>query len=471
MAVLATACSSQQETLVFLSTNDMHAKIQRFPMLATAVQQCRDTTDMVILTDAGDRWTGNAYVDLAEEIGAPMIELMNKLKFDVATLGNHEFDHGQAHLGKMIQRMNCDVVCANCLSDTSSFPQLDPYVIIERGDLKIGVVGAVTNYEGGDRPAGLKESFVGVRFPDPQETSAKYSKELKDKCDLVVLLSHMGDDRDQELLERKISDFDLVLSGHTHKLVDTVVNNVPLNQAYKDLHYLGVTKVTFNKKTKEVEHIEYSRVKMEDYAANPEFQAEVDKYYDNAELNKAVGEFSAKAEKIGLANWIAKSMAQKAKADIGVYHFGGVRLDGFEKGGISTAMIYDLEPFGTGVVKVKMTPEALRKMIIEKYNDTENRKESHRIDLFMTASYVLVTDVNDTARDVQFPTLTPHHKYTVALPDYVYKNYHAIEATDAEILKGVHVNQLLLEVLEKEKSITPDNAHLQRKVVTKLLID
>lgn len=85
----------------------------------------------MVLVDAGDRWTGNAYVDMAPTPGMPMIALMNELGYDVATLGNHEFDHGQAFLGRMIDSMDFEVVCANVVSDTCTFPQLPPYTIVD----------------------------------------------------------------------------------------------------------------------------------------------------------------------------------------------------------------------------------------------------------------------------------------------------------------------------------------------------
>ena len=65
LAAAAAACAPRERTLVLLSTNDMHAKIQNFPRLAAAVENCRDTAQLVVLVDAGDRWTGNAYVDMA----------------------------------------------------------------------------------------------------------------------------------------------------------------------------------------------------------------------------------------------------------------------------------------------------------------------------------------------------------------------------------------------------------------------
>ena len=217
VAALAAACAPRERTLVLLSTNDMHAKIQNFPRLASAVEACRDTAQLVVLVDAGDRWTGNAYVDMAPTPGMPMIALMNELGFDVATLGNHEFDHGQAFLGRMIDSMDFEVVCANVVSDTCTFPQLPPYTVIDRDGIRIGFVGVVTNYEGPGHPAGNESSFAGLEFPDPQAMALKYAAELRPECDVLVLVSHMGDDRDAELLAKGQSQYDVVIGGHTHE--------------------------------------------------------------------------------------------------------------------------------------------------------------------------------------------------------------------------------------------------------------
>ena len=90
------ACSPRMETVVILSTNDIHAHIEKFPQLAEAVKKCRDTVKNVILVDAGDRWTGNVYCDRAAEPRRPIIDLMNRQRYDVATFGNHE----QSHMGQ-----------------------------------------------------------------------------------------------------------------------------------------------------------------------------------------------------------------------------------------------------------------------------------------------------------------------------------------------------------------------------------
>ena len=138
------ACAPREKVVIILSTNDIHAQIQNFPQLATAVAECRDTAS-VILVDAGDRWTGNAYVDQAEG-RRPVLELMNELGYDVATLGNHEFDVGQQTLAEAIGYCRFPVICANMVSENSPIPQLKPYVILDREGEKFAFVAAVTNY-------------------------------------------------------------------------------------------------------------------------------------------------------------------------------------------------------------------------------------------------------------------------------------------------------------------------------------
>lgn len=291
LMLAAAACSPRERTLVLLSTNDMHAKIQNFPQLAAAVTACRDTVPDALLVDAGDRWTGNAYVDLAPTPGMPIIALMNRLGYDAATLGNHEFDRGQAFLGRMIDSMDFEVVCANVVSDTCTFPALPPAIVVERNGVKVGFVGAVTNYEGPGHPAGNASSFEGLRFPDPQQRAMEVGAELRPKVDVLVLLSHMGDDRDAELLGR-CGLFDVVIGGHTHVECDTVINRTLMTQTGKNLTNVGVT--TIRLRGGKVVGTDYRIVPLAGYDPDPEYRAEVERYYADPELNRPVGEFAGR---------------------------------------------------------------------------------------------------------------------------------------------------------------------------------
>ncbi len=451
LTLLALRLATPERTMVILSTNDMHGKIQRFPSLATAVKGCRDTVETVLLVDAGDRWTGNAYVDKVSEHGRPIIELMNRLGYDVATLGNHEFDFGQAHLGAMLDSVvDFEVVCANLISDTCTFPQPRPWTILECGKLKIGIVGAVTNYEGQGYPAGNASSYVGLRFPDPQQAAIEAADALRNKVDLLILLSHMGDDRDRELLTRE-ARYDLVIGGHTHEPIDTLINGTQLTQTYKDLRNIGVTTVVL--RGRKVRSIDYRNISLTEFAPDAAMQAEVDRYYADEELNRPIGTFRQTATQIGLANWFVELMKRETKAEVGFYHYGGVRLDSLPAGGVGTATIYDLEPFSSHVATMQMTPSQMAEMIRTKYN--EPTREGGRYDLISTTPYQIRTDASGQAVEVRFPTLREGRSYRVAISDYAFKNYRGLHYTEGAVQPQL-ITDLMINAL-REAPVTPDN--------------
>ena len=275
---------------------------------------------------------------------------------------------------------------------------------------------------------------------------------------MLVLVSHMGDDRDAELLATE-TRYDVVIGGHTHELRDTLVNGTLLTQTGKNLANVGVT--TIRLRGKRVESVDYRIVPLAGYEPDPAYCAEVERYYADPELNRPVGEFSAAAGAWGVANWMAAAVADEADAEVGFYHVGGVRLDSIPAGGMSTARVYDLEPFGTEIAVMRMTPADMRRMILSKYNDTENRKEAHRIDLVSTTPYEILTDAQDNALDVRFPKLREWRSYRVAVSDYVFKNYRDLNYTDGGIT-GVKVADVLLEELEEDSPLEPDNRPRQR---------
>lgn len=452
----AAACAPRERTIVLLSTNDMHARIQEFARLATAVEACRDTTDLTLLVDAGDRWSGNAFVDKAPLRGWPIIELMNRLGYDAVTLGNHDFDFRMPHLMRIVDSMDFEVVCANLVSDTTAFAQLPAYVVVEMDGLHVGFVGVVTNYENGGYPAGQMVNFEGVHFPDPQQKAVEYAEQLRPQCDILVLLSHMGDDRDVELLG-KTTLYDLVVGGHTHELINKQVNGTLLTQTGKNLRNIGVTEIRM--RGKEIQSIDYRLIPLSEYMPDPAYQQQVDAYYADPALNAPVGELAGAADKWGLANWMAETLKDEADAEIGFYHIGGVRLEGLPAGSVSQARVFDLEPFGTRIAEMEMTPEQMRQMILSKYNDPVNTKEAHRIDLIATTPYTIILRGAD-AENVLLPELVEGKRYKVAVSDYIFNNYNDLHYTDGKITDKV-VAEELIDELEEDSPVEMDNTPRQ----------
>lgn len=457
LLLLAAACTPRERTVVLLSTNDIHARIDRFPQLAAAVGACRDTVPDLFLVDAGDRWTGNAYVDRAED-RRPVLDLMNRLGYDVATVGNHEFDPGQGVLGRMFRHAEFPVVCANLRSDTSAVPQPAPAVILRKGGVRVGFAGVVTNYEGDGRPAGSEEVFRGLSFTDPLQEACALAGSLAGRCDVRVLISHMGASHDRDLAAACPGSYDVVIGGHSHEEIDERTGDMLLTQTGKNLGNIGVTTVRLRGRT--VVGSDFRLVPLDGYAPDSAFAARVEKYYADPAMHRRVGSFSRPATLAGLANLLAGEAARATGAEVGVYHIGGVRLDSIPAGDVELATLFDLEPFGTTVCTARMTPAELRRLILTKYNDTVNTKESHRIDLYATEPYEIVTEGGE-AVDVRFPGLVEGRRYRVAMSDYVYNRYGGLEYTDG-CETGISVVDLLLRRLGGGRPVEPDNRLRQR---------
>ena len=438
--------------IVILSTNDMHASIGNFARLARAVGECRDTA-ACILVDAGDRWTGNAFVDIAPEPRKPVIDLMNELGYGVATFGNHEFDGGREFLRDMMKNYGFEIVCANIESEDGEFPDVAPYTVIEVGGVKVGFAGVVTNYDNG-HPDGNSDAFEGLVFPDPQKAAMEAAEELKHKCDVPVLISHMGYAMDIELAN-KTRDYPLIISGHTHVMADTLVNATVIGQTRKNLVAVGAT--TIRLRGRNIESIDYRNVMLSDYEPDAKFQAMVDEITSDPYLHEAVGRNAVELDKVGLADMQTSIIAHATGADVGFYHFGGIRLDKLAADSISRATLFDLEPFFSTVYTMKMTPEQMRRMIIAKFNDTGNAKESHRIDLFSTAPYTIYIDAEGEAVDVRFPTLRDGRVYKVAMCNYIAEKYDGIEADEITPHPDMKVLDLMIDYFGKNSPVKFSN--------------
>lgn len=272
LLVLGSSCC-REKTVTIISTNDIHGGIDHFPSLATLVKTYRTADSAhLLLLDAGDRWTGNPYVDLAEKPGYPIIELMNALGYQAATLGNHEFDRGQALLQERITESRFPNLVANMRgSDSSDLKTLAPYTIFNVDGIRIALLGLLTTYPNG-HPVGKEELFTGLTFPDPEPTGLTY-KNMRDSCDVFIALTHIGVESDS-LLATQMPELDLIVGGHSHTVISDggkPVNGVVITQTGKGLKYAGVTTITL--RCGKVKKIDNRLVRLDTVAPDPQFAA------------------------------------------------------------------------------------------------------------------------------------------------------------------------------------------------------
>lgn len=456
LSILFASCAGEQR-VVIISTNDIHSAIDGFPRLATLVEGVRDSVgeERVLLVDAGDRWTGNPFVDLANPPLSPVVELMNELGYDIATLGNHEFDWGQELLGERTGQMRFPVVCANVVADASAGAELDPvapYAFVEAGGIRFAFLGMVTNFSRWGRPEGKAEHFAGLTFPDVWQTAESYAS-LADSADVFVGLVHLGHAREVELAER-VPQFDLIVGGDSHTVVSepVLVGKTVVTQAGSKLKYAGITTVTRARSGKTT--IENRLVMLDTIAPAPRFEEMVRRYNENPELLSPIGATAEPLDEDGVNNLVVDAMRAATGADIALYHSGGIRIDTLF-GAVSIADLHRIEPFLSEVYTLHMTPGQIKGMVMNKFNDP-NPKESHAPDIVPAGiAYTITTDEAGEATDVVFDR-PERQRYLVAMPDYLYKNY-IFDRSEEAVETGRMVTSVLHDYISRHNPLKPDN--------------
>ena len=242
---LSSFASSSKRHLTVLHTNDVHSHIDPFPSTdprnpnmggvarrASLIENIRLENPNVLLLDAGDIFQGTPYFNYYG--GEIEFKLMSMMKYDAATLGNHDFDNGIEGFYAQLPHANFDFVSANYdFSKTDLAGLVKPYKIFNKGGIKVGVFGLGIELAGLVDPLMYKETV----YLDPVEISQDIVKQLKEveKCDVIIALSHLGykyTNDQQKISDVKLAaltkDIDLIIGGHTHTFLKkpTILENL-----------------------------------------------------------------------------------------------------------------------------------------------------------------------------------------------------------------------------------------------------
>lgn len=448
--------SGTTDKVVIISTNDMHAQIARFPQLAAFVQQKRAEGGEVIIADAGDRFSGNPYVDNATERGEPMIQLMNKVGYEIACMGNHDFDYGQTVLKKRIQEATFPIICGNIVSDESELGKLPPYQILEKGGLKFcffSLLQTGSNHLPATNPANLEN----ISFRYFKDVAREYKK-LASECDVMVGLTHLGFANDS-LLALVMPECDVIVGGHSHTVIKSpvIVNGVLIGQTGSNLNYVGVTTLKF--KGKKLIDRAYSLVNLKDFGTkDQEVELMVEEINDRPEFKKVLGQAAADMKyKENVASLMTDAMSDAAATDFAFYNKGGVRLNTIAKGDITMEMVYKIEPFSNYIVLHEWNLEQMKNFILKDYNRGKD-PEKRYINYFISdGKYEIVRNSQGDGIDVKFYDKNGKHLkdkkklYKIAFSNYV--------ASSNENVKGgenthIYIADAIANYLKKQGSVT-----------------
>lgn len=257
------------EKLIILHTNDTHSQIETTDPAASRnpdmggyarrlgmISAIRAQEPTVLLLDAGDFSQGTPYFNFFG--GRLEVQGYNRMNYDAVALGNHEFDNGMDSLAMVLAMKNFPVVVSNYDVSASNLKNyVEPWLVVRKGKLKIGIMGLGVN------PAGLimERNYEGVVYNDPVETAIKVSNYLKrkKKCDLIICLSHLGSDStsvavNDFTIARNTTNIDVIIGGHSHQLLENVKTTnaagkpVIIAQMGRSGLYLGRLDLEFSQK-------------------------------------------------------------------------------------------------------------------------------------------------------------------------------------------------------------------------------
>lgn len=261
--------------LTILHTNDVHSQIEAFPLnhneypnrggfarRANIFKDLMKINPNTLIFDAGDIFQGTPYFNFFK--GDLELNLMKKMGYNAATIGNHEFDAGLNSLKKNILNNNFQFISSNYNFDNTELEGLvSKYKVYRRQGIKIGVFGLGIELKGLVNSSLYRET----KYYDPVEIANEMTRKLKEKkCDLIICISHLGhtyqNDKISDLkLGKLTSDIDLIIGGHTHTLLkkpeiiknskneDVIINQVGSNGVYIgkiDFNFSNLNKISSN---------------------------------------------------------------------------------------------------------------------------------------------------------------------------------------------------------------------------------
>lgn len=376
----ADTAENVDKNLVILYTNDVHCMVADeklgYAKLAAYKNQLENEGNDVLIVDAGDYVQGAPIGTVSK--GEYLIDIMNKVPYDVATLGNHEFDYGMDQFDKFLSKAEFPLVCCNLIEEETGTSVLPAYQMFTFRDRKVAFVGVTTpETMSSSNPSSFKDTAGNYKYGFCQDKTgdALYTKVQEsvdaakaEGADYIILLSHLGIGASSspwmssEVIANT-SDIDAVIDGHSHSVVESekVKNRdgktVLLTQTGTQFAYIGALTISHNGNLEAVLHETYDKV---DETVNS-YIADIEADYEN-EMSKKVGtsevtlvindpktnERIVRNAETNAGDFCADACRFVTGAEIAIVNSGGVRCD-VPKGELTYGDIISLHPFANSV--------------------------------------------------------------------------------------------------------------------------
>lgn len=454
---------AKETTIVIYSTNDMHGSIDNFAKVAKFIENERKKHPHILILCGGDIFSGNPVVDQYPQRGKPMIELMNKVGYQYAAFGNHEFDYGQQTLKRCMKKANFEWLCANMKVDPSiaTIQQPQPYATLKIGGIKICILGLIETskkLQGQPITSAHPDHLKGISFTSPLETVVKY-KNLKEECDLFIGLFHTGYATDKQIAHR-MPELDVIIGGHTHTKIKStrLINGVLITQTEDELKYMGKTTITFN--DKQIIDKQFELIQIEpNMEENRRINRMLQKFHQEIPLEETLTQATAQFDgKHPLGALMCDAIINIFQTDFALQNSGGIRIGMLPKGNVKLADVYKLDPFNNSIIVYEMTPKEIRTLL---KNSHHNGNQD--IDLVPGGMKYTIHTRNGKATHVSLTNingkpLDESKRYKVGMNSYIVSSYR-FDKTLPHKEMPIHSSDALIKYLKEQQEITPCRIH------------
>ncbi len=318
-----------------------------------------------IMTLGGD--TLSPSVETRTYKGAQMIDAWNTLGLHYSALGNHEFDLKTSDLLERIKESKFTWLNANVIDTKTGklFADTPPFVIRSIGGVKIGLIGLLLPET---KDTSSIEAHLNV--VDFCSTARDLVPKMREAgANVIIGVTHLFMHQDKKLAG--CADFDLILGGHEHTLLQSSANGTPIFKMWADAREVGKFDLFIDKKTGKLESMDWQIIPVTDAIPDaPEFAPVFAKYKDLLDkLSVKVGataveldafSHSVRTKETNIGNFIADAYRKAADADIGFVNGGSIRADvKYYPGPLSMRDVISMLPFNNPIVKVEVSGKLL----------------------------------------------------------------------------------------------------------------
>ena len=388
---LFSSCSKTTKDIAIIYTNDIHAGIDDNLGLASVAALKKEMIEKgydTLLVDSGDLIQGSNYGTMTK--GEDIINIMNKCGYDLATIGNHDFDFGVENLLKLTKLANFEYVCCNFVNlKTGEYP-FKPYVVKECGGRRIAFIGIATpetittstpvyfKDENGDYAYGFFQGENGQKFFD--RVQEVVNKARAEGVDYVIAISHLGTKdssgvyRSNYIIENT-SGIDVFLDAHSHSVIESeIVKNakgedVILTQTGTKLETIGRLTISKDGTVKTELITEYEgkdeTVAQAVAAVKSKFDSKMSEVIGHSDFALSIydnGVRIVRNNDTGIGNFVADAYRTILDADIAIVNSGGIRTS-IESGEITYEELFNVHPFANNVAKIKIKGSELANLL------------------------------------------------------------------------------------------------------------